>query len=169
MAVVCPHTTEFLCFLKKIIGNDTTFRLFSLPLHADTRSLTPSWCFSSFLKGRWLRRGLGRVEVSYIILKCVYYALSSWWTETWQFQNLIKDYATVDALGMCISTSLYWCGTLRKVGCPIRYRDKCIISAWASKLFVSTWWACQGLSSWSEQWASSRFLFIVLLTDCSTF
>ena len=42
MAVVCPHTTEFLCFLKKIIGNDTTFQLFSLPLYADTRSLTPS-------------------------------------------------------------------------------------------------------------------------------
>ena len=111
---VCLHTTESLCFLKKIIGNDTTFRLFSLPLHADTRSLTPSWCFSSFLKGRWVRRGLGRVEVSYIILKCVYYALSSWQTETWQFQYLIKDYAAVDALGMCIFTSLYWCGTLRK-------------------------------------------------------
>lgn len=42
MAVVYPHTADFLCFLKIIIGNDTTFRLFSLPLHADTRSLTPS-------------------------------------------------------------------------------------------------------------------------------
>ena len=48
-----------------------------------------------------------------------------------------------------------------KVGCPIRYRDKCIISAWASKLFVSIRWACQGLCSWSEQRASSRFLFVV--------
>ena len=38
MVLVCPHTTESLCFLKKIIGNDTTFRLFSLPLHADTNS-----------------------------------------------------------------------------------------------------------------------------------
>lgn len=42
MAVVRPHTEESLSFLKKIIGNDTTFRLFSLPLHTDTHSLTPS-------------------------------------------------------------------------------------------------------------------------------
>ena len=33
--------------------------------------------FLPFQEGGWLKRGLGRVEVSYIILKCVYYALSS--------------------------------------------------------------------------------------------
>ena len=54
MAVVCLHTTESLCFLKKIIGKDTTFRLFSLPLHADTHSAHAELMLS-FSKERLLR------------------------------------------------------------------------------------------------------------------
>ena len=42
MDVCVPSHNRIFMFLEKIIGNDTTFRLFSLPLHADTRSLTPS-------------------------------------------------------------------------------------------------------------------------------
>ena len=38
--VVCvpSHNRTFMFLAKKIIGNDTTFQLFSLPLHADTNS-----------------------------------------------------------------------------------------------------------------------------------
>lgn len=64
MAVVCLHTTESLCFLKKIIENDTTFRLFSLPLHADTHSAHAELMLFFLFKGEmvetrtWEGRGI---------------------------------------------------------------------------------------------------------------
>ena len=88
MAVVCLHTTESLCFLKKIIGKDTTIRLFSLPLHADTHSLTPSWCFSSS-KERLLRWGLGRVVVSWHNIERLLGAL---FLTDWNFANFMNSH-----------------------------------------------------------------------------
>ena len=38
MVVCVPSHNRTFMFLEKIIGNDTTFRLFSLLLHADTNS-----------------------------------------------------------------------------------------------------------------------------------
>ena len=38
MAVCVPSHNRIFMFFEKIIGNDTTIRLFSLPLHADTNS-----------------------------------------------------------------------------------------------------------------------------------
>ena len=35
---MCVISKYLLYLAKKIIGNDTSFRLFSLPLHADTNS-----------------------------------------------------------------------------------------------------------------------------------
>ena len=74
---LCAPTSIFFAFLsKKVPGKGVAFQIFYIPLHSDTHSAHAELMLS-FSKERLLRRGLGRVEVSYIILKCVYYALSS--------------------------------------------------------------------------------------------
>ena len=135
MAVVCLHTTESLCFLKKIIGNDTTIRLFSLPLHADTRSLTPSWCFLS-QKERSLRRGFGRVVVSWHNIERLLGAL---FLTDWNFANFMNSHEQCN--GRCprdvfshIPLLIWLIASSDKS--YIRIGESVHISAWASTLLV---------------------------------
>ena len=136
MSVVCPHTAEFLCSWKILIGNDATFRLFSLPLHTDTRSLTPNWCFSSFLKGRLLRRGLGRVVVSWHNIERLLGAL---FLTDWNFANFMNSHEQCN--GRCprdvfshIPLLVWLIASSDKS--YIRIGESVHISAWASTLLV---------------------------------
>ena len=73
--LVCLHIYLFRLCIKKDSEKGVTFKIFYLHLQPDTHSAHAELKLP--LLERRLKRGLGRERYRDIILKCVYYALSS--------------------------------------------------------------------------------------------
>ena len=70
-----PSHLSFCLCIKKDSEKGVTFKIFYLPSQTDTHSAHAELKLP--LLERRLKRGLGRERYCDIILKCVYYALSS--------------------------------------------------------------------------------------------
>ena len=110
---LCAPTSIFFAFLsKKFLEKEWHFKYFIYLCMQIPILLTPSWCFLS-QKERMLRRGLGRVVVSWHNIERLLGAL---FLTDWNFANFMNSHEQCN--GRCprdviYFASLYWYGLLR--------------------------------------------------------